>query len=282
MSWHKTQTIDYLAESDLVSLSVYLRPIRGRLEDLSTAASHQLHPKAEIFLRWLRVPRPMSVVYIFAKQARLKPENVREIFDFMNSIAGITIQRKWSGRIGVFQRKLRLLFYRINLPYIARRYPNTLSGIVAATFTPFMVLVLAGLGVTTMGYILLERPAGSFVSCVWFLAVIWGSLIMHEMTHATFVRKSQPYSVVVVRGLRIGILHRAMSWKLELTSALSGAFIGGLTALLMGFSATMLTSQNQWLASASVVAVFHLISLLPLSGDGLTLLNLYRSRYAHK
>jgi hypothetical protein len=97
--------------------------------------------------------------------------------------------------------------------------------------------------------------------------------------HWLFIGRDRAEAIFLRRGLRLGILHRPLEGWQELGSAFFGPVAGLLSSLCIGFvMSIMMAWPAVWFISLSC-GFFHLISLLPIYGDGQAIMQQIRTTY---
>src|SRR3990167_4142649 len=269
----KIQIVNFLLESDLVSLSSSLKLNKNFLHDKSRSAKPRLHPEATLFLGWLMSPRLVSAWPSFAQKHNIRLESLGDIVVFLNSIGGLRVDRSW---VKVFQmtiQKMRHGLYGIRIPTLARRWPSSISGLIVAITKSSSVLLVALVIVDALSY-MAGFPAHKIVSySTIFYLIVWSSTFVHELTHILIALNHRKSYTIIQRGLRLGILHQSFANKrYEVVSSLAGPTGGILFALIPAMILGDILGDGLLVAIGLLIALFHSLSLLPMYGDGRLLL----------
>jgi hypothetical protein len=251
-----------LSEGDQLSLSRGLRIDRDGLEDDAAGASHKLHPKAQQAIKLLAAGVPAER---WLTRSHLSADEAAQILSFLNDIGGLSIKRSLlaSARLALARLYSRTLGFRPAAH--SRRFNPTLAGIATGTTFALAPLLMA---IPTTGLLWLATglPLG-FVATTAMSATIalWLSVIAHEYAHRMPIAHHSQGTVLLQRGLHLGLLHSRLSARDNRISALSGPLAGAACALAIAPGPV-----------GYLLAGFHLLSLTPLSGDGQALFNSLR------
>lgn len=272
-----TQSSGLVSESDIIALSEGLSLQDGFLVDAANGARHGLDSRVERALVHLGQP---TTVKRWVKQASgvgLRGIETVEILLFLNSIAGLSVHRGVR-RSFTLRMRHRLRGGLVVVP--ARRFAGSWLGIAVAVWwamrpvvfaTSFLLVTAIGANVATRSFV---------VGHIGFVLALYTSTVLHELAHLAVAQRNGRTAFVIVRGHRIGVLHRRLSIRHELASAVRGPLVGSLAAFTMGAVLLVMHQHPYVILSVSVVGVFHWFSWLPGYGDGQTIKRLRRFRYA--
>ena len=269
----KIQIVNFLLESDLVSLSSSMKLNKNFLHDKSIGAKHQLHPEATLFLEWLMSPRLVSAWPSFAQKNNIRLESLGDIVVFLNSIGGLRVNRSWVKVLQMTIQKVRYGLYGIRISTLARRYPSSISGLIVAIIKSSAVLLVAIAIVDALSY-MAGFPAHKIIlySTIFYL-IVWSSTFVHELTHVLIALNYQKSYSIIQRGLRLGILHQSLTNKrYEIASSLAGPIAGILFSLIPAMILGNILGDGSLIVIGLLIALFHSLSLLPMYGDGRLLL----------
>lgn len=257
-----------VVESDYISLSTSLKLENYNLHDSVVKADHKIHPDAMVALERLRQGCAVNEWLKFCFKNGLSNENAEEILLFLNSIGGLRLKRSLVGHMKHALHAARLLLWGIKPLSMARRYPVSLLNLSAALWRAMTLLVCAVIFVAVLAYGANMAPEFIMKTGLFFIAAIYISTLAHEAMHARVIGKNASSMMILQRGLRIGILHRSLPFKVELYSAITGPLAGAATAALTGVLSNLLWPNSGMLAIGLLVAGMHILSWLPGYGDG--------------
>lgn len=258
-----------VAESDYLSLSSTLVVKQGYLHDKITGAKHKLHQKAINSISLLEQPIPFELWQHLNRRFKLEDDNVLQILLFLNSIGGLEIGRSLSGHRRILYKQFKTLIHGQAPIVQARRWRTSLVNIGHAVLLAMQPVVLATAFTAILADSINVDRTLIAVMAINFLIIIWFSTVLHEQTHNFILSKRTKRRVLLRRGLRVGILHRRLSHKTELISALIGPLVGALASLISCLILGLIFGQSgRLLVIGSLIAGFQLVSLLPAYGDG--------------
>lgn len=267
-------------EGDVVSLSPSLHVESYYLYDLTNGARHKLIDKSLVALRLLEYPIRASDWLTEMYENEILSDQISEMIIFLNSIGALNIKRTLISDIRSACMRFGYRLYGIRMVSFAKRRRSGFAGLnisILNAMVPVIILVL----VTSI----LEYGAG-FKDQIYingniiFVICLWLSTAAHEYVHIRLSITNTVHPVVLQRGLRIGILHRPLSDSRGLVSALGGPLAGFLVALFIGAIVAIVGNQIVTASFALSVALFHLVSWLPVYGDGQALVKSIRRYYA--
>jgi len=255
--------------SDYLSLSRTMA-IRGKfLVDTITGAQHTLHHKAVKSISLLEQPIPFELWRQYNRRLKVNEDNLTEIILFLNSIGGLVINRSKTSHTRITYRKIKWFTKGQMSLTLARRWPANLISIILVIVSTMRPLMLAVFLIAILAYGANVAIDYVVLSSISFLLIIWTSTVIHEQTHNYILSKFTNRKILLQRGLRLGILHKQLSTKVELASALLGPIAGVLASLSLGIILEIfLPRPTLFISIGTLVALFHLVSLLPTYGDG--------------
>ena len=113
-------------------------------------------------------------------------------------------------------------------------------------------------------------PASAAEVSLFCASIFIVSVYLHELGHLIVIRASSVQAVLVQRGMRLGILHPPLPSRREFIAALTGPIMGLAFCAILGLVLWEL-SITGFAIVALVVGGFHILSLLPGYGDGVSL-----------
>ncbi len=270
------QTLGLLSESDFVSLSAGVKLKDTILTDRANGARHYVTKNARRPLRLLGVGMTLSS---WLEASNLTEFQAFEIIRFVNGIGCLQIQRSRLQGMRHLGRRAQLRLRGVQLQIPAKRYSATVLGVVNAVLRalrPILVAVLVSFGLAYGANMLTGSYIAGHLVLVGSLAV---TTTLHEYVHLYIAQSQGANAQVVVRGLRIGVLHQPLSPVYEVLSALTGP-LTGLVAAAVVMALTLAVNPSMFVVlSAGIVCVFHCVSWLPEYGDGVALKKYWRNRH---
>lgn len=256
-----------------MSLSIGLSVTGQHLADEVTQAKHRLHPQAAQAIRGLQRPTDAQQWCRAALRAGLRPADVTDILTALNTIAGLRVHRTARGSWTVLLQRTFFVFQgRMPTP-LARRYPANPAGVLRAVVQSelFFFAGVVAVGVLAYGASL---PLALIVKVAVLSALSFSvSTYLHELTHVCILASGP--AVCLQKGLHVGVLHSPVSPRREVSSALAGPAVGMLSALFICASFSVVVRARWPLLFGAAVGLLHMISLLPLYGDGKALRKVY-------
>lgn len=254
-------------ESDLVSLSPDFLVADGlHLIDSELGAHHQLSELALHPLDLLKKPIPFGK---WRTESMLEPSHQSELIAFLNHIGAIRLNRNFNGhKKWLMQIILTLMHGYLPSPLTYRRQASIAAiGVALSRCSLWLVFAwLASLGVIFgSGVFSTEVFIISSLTC---LAIMLITSFAHEIAHTHVIRRGGKVPVIFQAGLRVGLIHAKLSPNQEIASAIFGPCIGAILAVTLGFIAAWILQINELVFCGYLLAIFHLISLLPWYGDG--------------
>jgi len=259
-------TAGMLTEDDQVSLAAGMEIVDGSLADRAVGARHRLHPLAAQAIREIYTEGgcDASSWYVSARGYGISAAQFVELVGFLYDIGGIRVRRRLPATARISRYRLRSLAQGMTPEWLPRRFPATWLGVCGAA-TRFMGTLVVCAGLLCLLVVILQGQSPRLISYVLlFLATMWVGIVAHEATHVLIIRKYGGSAVMLQRGLRLGVLHRPLSRKQELCSALLGPIAGVVVAALL----SVIEHSRLLLFINAAVAVLQLLALLPGYGDG--------------
>lgn len=197
---------------------------------------------------------------------------ITDIISFLNSIGGFEVKRTKSSAWRLGWKRLTGIAFGLSPSSLSCRRAASLRNIIYTVCRT--CLPLASLS-TVVGFLFYAAGFLSLLSAMVytavFLSLILLSTVIHEYTHAHLVKLAGRSMVILQRGMRLGILHQPLTKKQEALSAIAGPLAGGLSAVLAAAILSLVTTQGLIFSTGILVAIFHIVSLLPAYGDGQTI-----------
>ncbi|RTK94565.1 hypothetical protein EKI60_03010 [Candidatus Saccharibacteria bacterium] len=271
-----TLTLGLVAPQDHIALAAGIE-VRGQtLIDHANGARHQMEARAANAVD--RINKSFSAGHWFKQAATcgLRRAEAAEILRFLAGIAGLKIRHR--------QRFLRFRLLRLRLAggqvlRPAIRKTGDERGLFKALSMAFAPVCIATIIVCVLAY------GGNLLSPTFVLAhvglllTVFVSTAVHEWVHLHIARSQVSGVCIVVRGTRLGVLHRQLMARHEWQSAVYGPLAGSIVALLLMAVVAIFSRSVFVLASIGMVAVFHWLSWIPQYGDGQTVRRLWRLRH---
>lgn len=257
--------------ADYLTLSSGVRIAGTVLFDEVTGAHHRLREPAPILVQHLQSGVTLQEWLDICRLHNVGRPRAIGVLLSLNQIAGLYRKRSLTRIVPSTLRWLAIYRYGVVPQRLAKRYPGTYAGLLAAgsrATAPLAIVTFVACAALMLGGL----PRGKSVGVMTFwLVVLIVSTMAHEWAHWTIARRHGS-GCFVRRGLRLGVLHAPLPDKEERLSALLGPLTGlVVTTIFCGLLAAMKTPIDTIILLSSI-AVFHLCSWLPIYGDGRTLL----------
>jgi hypothetical protein len=210
---------------------------------------------------------------------KITAEQRSELLLFLNSVGALQLKRSIFVSAWLAVKKLIYRTKGIRLQYVTCRQPSSLTGLSKVLTIAMMPLLLLVAVSSVFEYGANFSPLIYIYGNVLFIVTLWVSTFIHEYVHILFARKEVNHVNVIQKGLRIGVLHKKLSPSIDRASALLGPLAGSVAALLIAIVIYSASGQTILAIFAAAVGVFHVISWLPMYGDGQTILRLIRSNH---
>lgn len=270
------QTLGLVSEQDTIRLADGLVVEVGYVVDRINWARHRLRGPAEPALRLLQAPCNAG---LWLRQVRGMGISSREACGLLlslNEIGGLRV--RYGGWLG-YAWRINLRIHGVVVANRAHRYPATVMGLLRSLGRVGRWLLAAVVLLCAMAYGANIFTWSFAMAQVLFVVVLVLSTIVHEGWHIVQARRFGASACIVVRGVRIGVLHGRLLDREELASAVLGPISGSTLAFLFAIPAIMLDAGLLAIVSVVAVGLFHWASWLPVYGDGQTIRKYWR-RYA--
>ena len=260
-----TESLGIIHAGDVVSLAPRLQVRQRMLFDHANGARHIISGKARDVLNVLGKGIEVSQWYAYSIASGLTDSEWMELIDFLNSIGGIAIRRTRKAQVQIIVQRTRWRLQGVTLQSHASRFPATHRGIAIAVSQAMSQLAVLTIFVSMLS-IIAGMPSYALLS-LFCISILWFTTIVHEYMHVVISKSSNHTPVIIVRGLRLGIVHHQLSRKRNILSALMGPLMGIVSAAILGLIGWAIDAHV--VAEASrVVCIFHAASWLPSYGDG--------------
>lgn len=239
--------------------------------DEPLGANHTVNADTAKLLRALGEGLRYDQLLAIAKRLGADSSNVVNLLGFLNAAGALQYRRSPYGHAKALLNRTAHSLLGIHYGSIARRWPHTNLGILAATMhasslvlwsSTFVAIFIAGTGLHSLHSTLLVLIYGNFLFLI--------SLIAHEYGHWTELRKYGLSFVITSGPLRLGIIHKTIARDQEITVAIRGPLYGCLVACA-GIAAALLVAKPVLALISCVICCIHFGSLLPWYGDGKTI-----------
>ncbi len=269
--------MDYFVESlglvmggDIASLALGLQVRDKMLFDHVNGARHIISGDVRDVLRMLGRGVEISQWHAYAIASRLTDTEWVELIGFLNSIGSLQIRRSRNSQIQMISQRIKWQVQGVSLQSHAVREIATPKGLARAISRAMGQLVVLT-AIVSMLSIFAGIPEYAALA-LYCIGILWITTFVHEYTHIVLSKTSNRLPAVIVRGLRIGIVHHQLSRKRNILSALMGPLMGIISAAFLGL-AGWATQSNIFVLACLVVCIFHAFSWLPSYGDGRALKN---------
>lgn len=266
-----------LLESDHLSLSKDLCLRGGALYDAPIAVRHPIQQPGPQLIACLKKGVTFQELERVSQLLGATTIQLNELLSFLNTIGALHRKRTFSGKLQAFRLLIIHAVFGLRAKPLTWRRPAGMSTVftgVLRAIWPIVVAFAALSGVVILADLL---PTGvCLIIGIFSLGSFVFSLWVHEMAHIAVIRHYRIQPQVLQHGLHLGIIHCTLPPKGEVISSLMGPLsgMGACTALTTLLS---IQSSNYWLPG-TIVASFHLFSLLPWYGDGASLYKALRTR----
>lgn len=269
--------MDYFIDSlglvmggDKVSLAPGLQVRDRMIFDHANGARHIITSTTRDVLMMLGRGVEISQWHAYAAAVRFTDKEWLDLIAFLNSIGGIQIHRSWSAQFLMSMHRIQWQVQGVSMQTHAVRNSATIKGLAYAI--SLAMGQLAALTVIVSMLSIYSGLAEYAALAVYSIGILWITTFVHEYSHIAISKTSNHIPAVIVRGLRIGIIHHQLSRKRNILSALMGPLMGISFATFLGL-AGWLAQSAVIVQSCFVVSVFHALSWLPSYGDGRVLKN---------
>jgi hypothetical protein len=259
----------FLVDEDRLSLGPGLVVKSGALQDAVVGASHGLTDTGTAIMRFLAGGGNYAQLLQQAQHLGIKDLQLSELLGFLNTIGGLQVVRTNWRRASVLQAWYLLTGFRF--APLAHRYEVSL-----------LTLGIAILRATTPVFLAIGVVSGliwvaGFASCLQILqlagmtsVIFFASILAHEGAHVWLLHHAHIQANILQRGMHLGLIHAMPPRSVDILSSVSGPLAGALIGII---AAAYSARQSMPLPSLIniVISLLHIISLLPLYGDGQSL-----------
>ena len=277
-----TESLGLIQAGDVVSLAPGLQVRQRMLFDHANGARHIISGKARDVLNILGKGIEVSQWYAYSIASGLTDREWMELIIFLNSIGGVAIRRTRKAQVHIIVQRTRWRLQGVVLQSHASRFPATRRGITVAVSRAMHQLSVLTI-IVSMLSIIAGMPSYALLSLIC-ISILWLTTIMHEYMHVVISTSSNSTPVIIVRGLRLGIVHHQLPRKRNILSALACPLMGIVSAAILGLIGWAIDAHV--VAEASrVVCIFHAASWLPSYGDGQALskeITSFRKGHSHE
>lgn len=265
-------TAGLLVESDVVSLSPSLKIEDCLLVDRSNDAKHRVSSVAQVAI--LHINRQVKVADWMNEMSKLgiSSRQQSEIITFLNAIGGMQVRRSVGSILRISILRLLCRLKGLTIQNSAKRKPGNVVGVsyvVLHAMTPVLLAVLFT-GVVQYGANMSREMY--LYNNLTFVATLWLSTCIHEFMHILIASKETRNVDVIQKSIRIGVLHKQLSNRNDIASAVIGPLSGLVSSFFMAGILFYIFNLHVPAVVASAVGLFHTISWLPIYGDGQTIL----------
>lgn len=267
-----------MLESDILSLSPSFMITGKTLQDVPIGASHKLTPPADVILTALTYGITFRSLHGLSEELGLHQIQLLDILGFLNNAGALRRRRSLQGHIEAARYTVTYLVTGIIHPGVKWRQRFSAKVLAKATLIAIWPVEAALWTVATLGV------AGGVISPgIGFIATLYGgglflvSIYLHEYMHVLTLRGAKLKTDVQRSRLRLGLIHKPAPAKLEIKAALAGPAMGAFVCLPGIAIGLLVSAPSVWIASLMVMLV-HLLSLLPMYSDGVTIRNALKNR----
>ncbi len=258
-----------LMEGDVLSLSSSFRSRGCLLTDTRLGVDHQLQQPGDRLVAQLHG----GILFDDLRRSTTLADDtqLRNLLGFLNIAGGLQRKRSIFGHIQASMQTLDGLSKGVCYTSLTTRRqasPWTLMAglwhatwLVSSASVAIGVLAIAGNLLSTAPVIkLLLTSNGIFLLSVY----------AHELAHYATLQLLHVQSDIIQRGLRLGLLHRPLTNKHEIVSAIVGPSCGMACCTVFGLIGGI-THSLATVVVTMCVSALHLSSFLPWYGDGASL-----------
>ena len=252
------------------------------LRDMPIGASHTIRPPASWAVTFLEQPITYEDLVQKTHCKGITIDQLRILLAFLNNLGALECRRthtltnipgaRWIAHIRLWH------LGAMPTALTRRRSADTFTILTACLWATLPVLI-AGAGSCLLLYATgsVDNAFNCLASYVILSGIFVGSLVLHEYTHWVVLRQHTTGVVSLHAGLRLGLVHAKVPARIELISALAGP-VAGVFLCLLAAGTLWLWSLHLLAGIAGFLSVYHLLSLLPVYGDGRSILRLLRER----
>lgn len=260
-----------LTETDTLLLSAHFM-VKGReLYDTTVQASHGLQPHATNILKVLKGGITYGDLLKLGEQLRIDHSALQELLGFLNTIGALQRKRNWQGAVQAFRMYCTHALIGIvhtGLSYRTKANTKGLAIGILRAITP--VILATGVVAGLAGAAGLAPPALIGIQALSWISLLYSSILIHELGHVLVLKRYGVTTHILQRGFRLGLIHTRSNPITEIHSLIAGPLCGILlcgSAVIAGLHGDVLPLT--WAGIAGMAC--HMLSLLPLYGDGQSL-----------
>lgn len=263
----------YIAGSDIVTLSADLSIKNDTLIDNTCGIKHLLNPVAASSVKFL-LTKPMYEEWVsFMFRQGLKTSNIYEILEFLNNIGGLVVNRKIKSKLVRFIDSIKAVTIGAAIQSISERRSSNILGVIIASYKVSLPVLIISSMVALLFLASGLNDINAWFFLPAFLATVFISLVVHEYAHIYMLNTMDVRSLILTKGLRLGVVHKKLSQSKEMKVAIIGPIAGALSSLVVALAWSYVFQNKSLILIGLIVSAFHFTSWLPLYGDGKTLFN---------
>ena len=265
-------TCPFLLDSDTMRLQGFLVLGDASLTDAPLGIRHQITKEGAIVLGAMRAGHTIRALRQLARRNGVDDRQLDGLLGFLNLIGGIrrhgrTARQRIDATVKQIQA-LRLGIRYAGLSFRSRSTPAGLLVAVARAVWPVVATaVVVGVELAASG--LLPRYVVMNI-CLSGVATFVISIYLHESGHILTLRAAGNRPHILQRRMHVGVIHAQLPYRIEVLSAIAGPLAGVVAAVSIGCWLVIINHPQAAMA-AYFVSLFHVFSLLPWYGDGLSL-----------
>jgi hypothetical protein len=262
----------FLLESDILLLSsdLYIHPTKRTVLDKQLGLHHRIEEPAGQLLRKLSSGIRVDNLREEAKHLHIEDSQYTELLGFVNVLGGLVRRRRITAWPHALMAQGRQLLLGIRYSSLTWRHATTartvLVGALRASAPVIAAICLLCVFMQAVGVanIAQTAPVAGYSFAI-FLCSLW----IHELGHVAIAKANGMATVVLQKGMRLGIIHTRMTPAAEALSSVAGPVLGILVTICLSLVASM---QLPILVYLSLIgSAVQLGSLLPWYGDGASL-----------
>ncbi|HSD55721.1 MAG TPA: hypothetical protein VLA92_01055 [Candidatus Saccharimonadales bacterium] len=271
-----TRHCPLILEGDILSLSPSFL-LHGRaLRDVPVGATHKLQPPGDIILSALQYGITFRSLCGLAEEVGITRVQLLDTLGFLNSAGALRRRRSLSSHISAMRYAILHVPTGILHPALSWRQRFSYKSLALATLRATWPVLAVSLGVAVVAAAgRVVSPITSLLISCYALPLFVGSIFLHELAHIYVLKLAHVKTDIMQLRLRLGVMHRETSPKIELYSALAGPFTGALLCL-PGFIYGLASHTASISLASSAIALVHLCSLLPMYSDGAVIRKLHQ------
>lgn len=257
--------------SDFISLAPMLIVRNSRIYDPIVGACHVMRPHTATLLQLLQTGATFKDISQKARSLGINERQLNEMLGLLNIIGGLQRKRLFKDVLGGTMIQTRYLLLGILFAPLYWRKDATCANIIIGTLKAVWPVIILTIGVgAVIGAASFAAPITAFFGTIFALGILVSSLLFHEYAHLYLIKRFGRQANVLQARLRLGIIHAHLAPSQDIASAITGPMAGFAIALIVSVCAYML-QEAVYALMALLTALFHISSLLPWYGDGLSL-----------